>query len=87
MPIGLWWLSLDRPRRVAALWIEFMLADRPQVADQRPILGLEALIQRDEPGIVGIRQITTADGLTGTADIASPRPVITGSYAATNSSP
>jgi hypothetical protein len=32
MPIALWRLFLDRPPRVAALWMEFMGADRPQVA-------------------------------------------------------
>jgi hypothetical protein len=36
--------------------------DRPQLADQRPILGPEAVIQRDEPGTVGIRQISTLCG-------------------------
>jgi hypothetical protein len=30
--------------------------DRPQLADQRPILGPEAVIQRDESGTVDIRQ-------------------------------
>jgi len=33
------------------------------MADQRPILGLEAAVQRDEPGTVGIRQISTPSGL------------------------
>jgi hypothetical protein len=33
--------------------------DRPELADQRPILGPEAAIQRDEPGTVSIRQIST----------------------------
>jgi hypothetical protein len=39
-----------------------MGADRPQVADQRPILGPEPATQRDEPGNVGIRQISTPSG-------------------------
>jgi hypothetical protein len=59
MPIALWRLFLDRPPRVAALWMEFMGADRPQVADQRPICLSKPAIQRDEPGTVGIRQIST----------------------------
>jgi hypothetical protein len=58
----------------------------PELADQRPICSSKPASQCDEPGTVGIRQISTADGLTSTADIASPRPVMTGSYAATNSS-
>ncbi len=58
----------------------------PQLADQRPICSSKPASQCDEPRTVGIRQISTADGLTSTADIGSPRAVMTGSYAATNSS-
>jgi len=64
----------------------FGRAEIPVLADRRPICSSKPASQCDEPGTVGIRQISTADGLTSTADIASPRPVMTGSYAATNSS-
>ncbi len=44
--------------RAAALWLQFIEVERPEVADQRPICSSKPAVQREEAGTAGIRQIS-----------------------------
>jgi hypothetical protein len=47
-----------RAPRTTANWQWFQGREWRLMADQRPILGPEAAVQRDEPRTVGLRQIS-----------------------------
>ncbi len=55
--------QIFRNTRAAALTQASHHAHRPELADQRAILGPEAAVQRDETGSVGIRQIMDPESL------------------------